>query len=204
MSYDKPARKRFIGPAMQWAKPKINKDATGGQGDHAINIELTDVASNVGRTAHDPVEHDTLDEPGGAASPSSSSTLASHPSRNVAEPAKSRPTDSWWRRSTQRSDGEDSAWSEYADSLTRGVEQRFPGGERDLDSKFTTYSYGSDEPESSTAVGYQPESAQHNASSLHGGQPPSSHRDPSAWLEYLLPVAVVALIMFLALLTVIS
>lgn len=204
MINDKPIPKRHIGPAMQWAKPKSAKDTSTNRGNRAINVEFPDIADDPDPTVSDVGEAYTSDRTRGGTTSSSSDALTSYGRQSRAEPADSETTAPWWGRGTEHSEGERSAWSEYSTALTRGVEERFPSHNRGADEVVTTYNYGSYDDASSATDANHRETARHNASSFDGAQPLTSQDDRTVWWQYLLPIAVVGLVIFLALLTFIT
>lgn len=201
MSNYKPAPRRHIGPAMQWAKPRTDNVSSTGRRSREIKIQFPDVADDSDSTVFEVNDRDTSHNTSGRAARSSSDPGASRTTEHRSGPSNNGSADPWWRRVSGLSSEEGSAWSEYSTSVPSSAQPRFPESERRFDASPTTYNYGSDDYETSFSENPPGETAQHNASSFDIAQPSPSEGDRSGWLLYLLPVAVVALVVFLAFLT---
>lgn len=204
MGNHKPTPKRHIGPAIQWAKPKTNSGLSAGRRTREIRIQLADVADDSRLTDDADPHRDASDGNEAGVNQYSHHEERLRARGDSTQPAEGSTVDPWWRRGAKYASETGSAWSEYASSLRHQAEGKFSGPVQRADDSFTTYNYGQEGSNASSFDTYQSSSDQHHLSSSERAQSSSPHGDRPVWPQYLLPVAVVAFIIFLAFVTLLT
>ena len=199
---NKPEPKRHLGPAMQWAKPRSNLRKSENSENERIEIDFAEgsVDKNHKSRPRD-VRSDSVDA---TSNTDSSSRSAGHTrSSSTAFEGQTRDGRDWRHNPPGDSAREDTAWDYYSDSTSYGHQDSARGsGSRSI------YEYGSTsgEPEP-----YDPyvremspaETIQHNSSSWDSSRTPTQDVNETNWLQFVFPVLVVAIIVFLAFITLI-
>lgn len=197
---NKPVPKRHLGPAMQWAKPRSNLGRLDGGSNRKIELDFADQAVDEDPKASSGQERtDQLQS--GSWTPSADRESGSRRTTTESSQAEDREGASWWQRLPEGAAAEASAWNYYAG--TGGNERQDTVEGRDSRFNYTSADTRLDPELDDPYFGemYPPETPQYNSSAWD--QTMRQEPNETSWLQYILPFLVVAIIVFLGVITLI-
>lgn len=199
---NKPEPKRHLGPAMQWAKRRSNLRKSDNGDNQSIEIDFADgtVDENHKSRARD-AHSDSVDATSNT--DSSSRNVGHTRSSSTAFEGQTRDGRPWRQSPPGVPAPDDTAWNYYSDTTNYGHQDspRSSGSQ-------SIYEYASTSGDSEPYDPYfremsPAETIQHNSSSWDSSRTPTQDVNETNWLQFVFPVLVVAIIVFLAFITLI-